>query len=200
MGFVHVFRSGNGPAHKIGKTRRAIADRLKDYETSNPEEFTLVHQIETEHYTEVETFIKRSVASHRILGRRELFNLQPTILGGVIEAAHSYLAFLPEEEEVEALSQLPADSARVVPARAEDQAVRRRLLELDEEIAVRIYERDRLRAGMKRAIGTAAGLGSLATWKSFPKDKLDPARLKEERPEVHAEYTEKVIERRFRLL
>lgn len=52
MGYVYIYRSGDGNVFKIGKAKD-VGKRIKTHATGNPEPLTEFDVIETEHYVQV---------------------------------------------------------------------------------------------------------------------------------------------------
>jgi hypothetical protein len=75
-----------------------------------------------------------------------------------------------------------------------------RLLEVRQAEDGLAIERERLEGELKLAIGSAAGLDGIATWKSHLKRELDIEALKWDHPTLCEEYERELRVRSFRLL
>ena len=64
MGFVYIYRSGEGNVFKIGKATD-VGKRIKAHTTGNPEPLAEFDLIETEHHSQCETYLHHRLRSRR---------------------------------------------------------------------------------------------------------------------------------------
>jgi predicted phage-related endonuclease len=101
--------------------------------------------------------------------------------------------------EAERLSREPHDDSLLEPT-DDHREKHRKLLEVREALDRLTFERERLEADLKVAIGSAAGLQGLANWKTVTREDVDRDRLREEQPDVYTRYLREIRTRRFDLL
>ena len=202
MAYVYFFRSGNENLFKIGKTARDdVEDRIRDLSTGNPHPLTVFDAIETEDEDECEKYLHKILRSKRSResAAQEFFEVAPDVLKSVIQDAREFLSeFLATKRAAERLADEKSEDRMVAP-RDEDRTIYRRLLEVREQQDRCEYERKHLENKLKLAIGTAAGLAGIASWKTLAKRRFDEAAFKEEEPEFYQAYVRTSHERRFDL-
>jgi hypothetical protein len=201
MGFVYILKSGDENLFKIGKAVD-VERRAKQLATGNPQPLAEFARIESEHPAECEKYLHHRLRTKRSRrsGAREFFEVEPAELEDLIRDVDVRV-----EEHVAALRGAKrlakqAHSDQMLDPTDSDQTKHRRLLEVREALEALVFERDRLEADLKVAIGNAAGLDGIATWRSYTKHELNNAALKAEEPEVYRRYLREVRTRRFDVL
>jgi hypothetical protein len=106
--------------------------------------------------------------------------------------------FLPKKEAAERLAEQRNDERMLKPGEAE-RDLYRRLLEVREQRDTLNFECMQLEAELKLAIGTAAGMEGIATWKAHIK-RLDQEAFGLEYPELHDQFMKESLARTFRPL
>jgi Meiotically up-regulated gene 113 len=201
VGFVYVYRSGDGNVFKIGRTTD-LGKRIKTHATGNPEPLTEFAVIETQYASQCETYLH-----HRLRSRRstrsdatEFFEVDPDDLAALVEDARHYAdEVLPKLAEVERLASEACDD-RVLPASELALDIYRRLLSVREQYDTLGFEKDRLEAELKLLIGATSGIERVANWRVIVSQRFDGELFKQEHPELHGQYLRESRYRRFDLL
>src|SRR5213596_925460 len=91
MGYVYIYRSGDGNVFKIGKATD-VERRVKAHATGNPEPLTRFDVIETEYPSQCETYLQHRLRSKRSTRSdgTEWFEVDPDYLTVVIADARHY--------------------------------------------------------------------------------------------------------------
>jgi hypothetical protein len=201
-GTVYVLRSGQEDLFKIGRTGSAVEARIRSLSTGNPHPLTLFDSIETEDDAACEAFIhgqlqgRRSTDSHA----REFFAVSATELESVISRARTFLSYdLPRAKEVEILARADCDGQIISAKEGHVHLYRQLLVAREYEYRARA-KRLRLENDLKLAIGTAAEVEGLATWKAHAKVVFDEARFKTAEPSLHRRFLRETSVRTLRLL
>jgi transcriptional regulator of heat shock response len=198
---VYVLQSGDENVFKIGKAVD-LERRMKNLATGNPHPLTLYRSIETEHAAECETYLHHRLRSKRSTrsDAKEFFDVEPSELEALLRDARAYVEdFLPRKAEAERLCHEQSDS-RVIEPTETQQETYRRLLKAREEHDALALECERLETELKLAIGTAAAMDGVASWKTQTMHKFDSTRFSEEHPEMYEEFLHETHTRVFRLL
>jgi hypothetical protein len=201
MAFVYILRSGEENLFKIGKAID-VDRRAKQLATGNPHPLTEFARVETEHPADCEKYLHHRLRTKRSRrsGAREFFEVEPAELEDLIRdvdvQVEEHVAALREAKR---LAKLVHSDQMLEPTDSE-KTKHRRLLEVREALEALVFERDRLEADLKVAIGNSAGLDGIATWKSYTKRELDSAALKADEPDVYRRYLREVRTRRFDIL
>lgn len=201
MGYVYIYRSGKGNVFKIGKATD-LGKRLKALATGNPEPLTQFDVIETEHPCQCETYLHHRLRSKKSTRSEanEFFELDPDELAELILAARHYAnEVLPRIAAAELLSQEECDDRILQPSDAEWEMYRA-LVVVREQYETLEFEKDRLEAELKLAIGSAAGMARVANWKMVSTHRLDADAFSREQPELYQAYMRETRSRRFILL
>jgi hypothetical protein len=202
MAFVYILRSGDEHLFKIGRTSGAVEARHRQLSTGNPHPLTPFDVIETDYASDCETYLHHRLRSKRS-GRSdatEFFELDPTELAEVIRDARDFVAdVLPKRAEAERLGNEQSDG-RILQPGDDEWETYRRLLDVRQAEDVLGYDRERLENELKLAIGRAAGLANMATWKTQSARRFDEAAFKTEDPGVYERFVRETRYRVFRLL
>lgn len=201
MGFVYIFRSGTENLFKIGRTVD-VKRRGRQLATGNPHPLTEFACIETEYASECEKYLHQRLRTKR--SRRseakEFFEIDPSELEQLLRDADRHVGdHVPVVRDADRLAKLESDGTMMEPEAPEREKYLR-LLEVREAEDGLAIERERLEAELKLAIGSAAGLDGIATWKSHVKRELDIEALKMDHPALYKEYERELRVRSFRLL
>jgi len=197
MAYVYILRNGNENLFKIGKSVD-VEDRIRGLTTGNPR-LAVFDKIETEDEDEWETYLHKRLRSKRSRGSsaQEFFEITPEALRTVLREAREFLpSFLQTRQAADCLADERSTDRMVAPSR-EDVAIYQELLEVREQEDRCRYQRLHLENKLKLAIGTAAGLDGVASWRTLTKQKFDQAAFKEEQSELYQKYSTAVFERRF---
>lgn len=201
MGYVYIRRSGDSNLFKIGRSVD-VERRGKQLATGNPETLTLFDSIESEYATECETFLKERLRLKR--SRRsaatEFLEVDVVELMAAIADTRDYERdVFARKGEVEHLAQAESEDRLLQPGDAEVDAYEKLLEARHAEDSAR-RERERLEMKLKLAIGTAGGLGGLATWKTEVAREFDTLALKDAEPEIYTRFIREKRRRRFLIL
>jgi hypothetical protein len=201
MGYVYIYRSGDGNIFKIGKAKD-VAKRIKTHATGNPEPLTEFDVIESEHYMQCETYLHHRLRTKRSTrsDATEWFEVDPDELRALIADARHYADHvLPLMAEAERLSEEQCDGRMLQPS-AEVFDTYRALLKVREDYDTLGFQKDYLEARVKRVIGTATGIERVANWNTVVAHRLDGERLRAELPDVYTAFLSEGRSRRFMLL
>jgi len=202
MACVYIRRSGNENLFKIGRTANDdVEDRIRKLSTGNPHRLTEIDIIETEDELEWEQYLHKMLRSKRSCesAAQEFFEVAPEVLKSVIREAREFLPeFLATRRAAERLADEKSEDRIATPG-DEQQAIYKELLEIREQEDKCAYKRKHLENKLKLAIGTAAGLEGIATWKTRAVSRLDQAAFREAQPELYRTYSKTSYERRFDL-
>src|SRR5712691_3687236 len=116
MGYVYIYRSGDGNVFKIGRSTD-LDKRIRTHATGNPEPLTRFDVIETEHASQCETYLH-----HRLRSKRsnrsdptEFFEVDPVALTELIaDARHHVEVVRPKMAEAERLAEEQSDDDRIL--------------------------------------------------------------------------------------
>jgi len=200
MGYVYIRRSGHENLFKIGKPAD-VEDRIGSLSTGNPHRLTEFDVIQTDDEGEWEQYLHKRLRSRRFREStaQEFFEVTPEELKSVIQEAREFLPeFLKAKREVDRLKHEKSEDRMVAPG-PEEQSMYMRLLEVREEQDRCEYERRHLENKLKLAIGTAAGLEGIASWKAIEESRFDQAAFKAARPDLFREYLKTSHKRKFDL-
>jgi hypothetical protein len=201
MGFVYIYRSGDGNVFKIGKAKD-VGRRIKTHATGNPEPLTEFDVIESEHYQQCETYLHHRLRTKRSTRSEgtEWFEIDPDELRALIADARHYAdEVLPMMAEAEALAEQECDGRILQPSDVVMDTYRA-LIKVREDYDTLGFQKDYLEAQLKRIIGTATGIERVADWKTVIAHRLDGERLKAERLDVYTAFLSEGRSRRFMLL
>lgn len=201
MGYVYIYRSGAGNVFKIGRATD-LAKRVKALATGNPEPLTPFAVIEADHPSKVETYLHHRLRSKKSSGSEanEFFEVDPDELAEVILDARQYAEeVLPKIAEADRLSQEECDDRILQPGDAE-WAMYNELVRVREEYETLEFDKDRLEAELKLAIGTAGGMERVASWRMVTSRRFDSERFSAQHPELYEAFFRESRARRFNLL
>jgi hypothetical protein len=201
MGYVYIYRSGDGNVFKIGYTTD-LEKRVKTHATGNPEPLTPFGVIETEHPSKCETYLHNRLRTKRSTRSdgTEWFEVDPDYLTDVIaEARHYADEVLPMIEEAERLSGEQCDD-RILPPTDAVLVTYRMLAKVREEYDTLGFEKDHLEAKLKLIIGTALGIEGVANWKMVSTHSFDAAAFKDAQPDLYQAFLREHRSRRLNLL
>lgn len=202
MGLVYVLRSGEQDLFKVGRTQGTVAERIAQLSTGNPHPLTEFASIETDRHAKCETFLHNRLRSRKVRlgGGNEFYAITPAQLDELLEEAREFVSVvLPRLEQAARVAQAVSDE----PLREPDAAERawiERLLEVREAENRITLERARLEAELKLALGKAAGLAGLATFKTETLEKFDESAFRAAHPTLHAAFVRTSRRRPFKLL
>ena len=198
MPYVYVLRSGSGNVFKIGRTRGDVDARIKKLSTGNPQPLTRFDVIETDHESLCENFLHNRLRTRRQGG--EFFALDPGELELVIAEARRFIAeFVPKQTEAARLATEENDE-RILDPDAAHIDTYQQLLQVREALDDLELQREQLETALKLAIGTAAGLDGLASWKTHSTQRFDTDTFKVAEPVLYSQYVHDSRVRTFRLL
>jgi hypothetical protein len=200
VAFVYILKSGDEDLFKIGRTRRDVEARIRQLSTGNPHPLTVFDVIETDYDSDCETFLHGRLRAKRLAGdAREFFAISADELGEAISDAREFMEeFAPRQREAERLAKEESDGRVLQPGDAEWDTYRRLVEVRVAETALKL-DRVRLETELKLAIGTAAGLERIATWRTQSTRTLDEARLKIAEPTLYESFLRESRSRVFRL-
>jgi len=201
MGYVYILRSGDQNVFKIGKATD-LERRVKTLATGNPEPLTQFDVIETDYAAQCETYMHHRLRSKRS-GRsaaNEFFDVDPGELTALIQDARNYVEeVLPKILEAERLAEQECDERILQPSDREWETYRT-LLDVRERYDTLSFDKDRLEAELKLAIGTAAGIERVANWKVVSAHRFDTDAFSREQPDQYQAFLRESRSRRFTLL
>jgi hypothetical protein len=190
MGCVYVLEIGAaGDLYKIGKAKDYAA-RLKAHRTMSTERLTLYAEIETEQYTDVETYLKHLLQGHRWLEGegRELYKAERHVIDEAIDAARRWATVvLPRMEQANALTEQESDGTTMTPDAAVMELYRERLRLKQFEWAAK-HEGERIDAELKVMMGTADELTGVAVYRSGLTSDFDERSFRADDPERYDRY------------
>jgi hypothetical protein len=202
MGYVYIYRSGDGNVFKIGRSID-YDRRVKAHATGNPEPLTQFDVIETEHAPQCETYLHhrlRSKQSRRGGEGKEWFEVDPEELAAMIADARHYTEeVLPMIAEAEALAIQQCDE-RILEPTATDWGTYLALVGVREKYETLEFDLHRLEAQLKLAIGTASGMERVANWKTVSRHSFDAITFKARHPELYDSFARETHSRSFNLL
>ena len=199
MAIVYAAKSDNDPRWKIGRTK-AKDKRLKAHRGSNPS-FTNYKECETDSPGKIEALLHNLLASKRALGTTEWFDCGDDEIESAFAEAEDYRDnVLPLKKSVDKLKDQDSGNDFLPP----DQGARHKydqLKAIREELSRLRYKQERLQLEIMDHIGVHKGIGGLFSWESHSKTCFDQTRFERERPDLYAQYRDKITtERRFVLL
>jgi excinuclease UvrABC nuclease subunit len=197
MGCVYFLRRANEDVFKIGKAD-CLADRMKSHSTTDPW-LEAYGAIETGEQSKCEAFLHKYYEAQRVEGTKEFFRLKPVEVDEAIEVAKLFVSQnLPVSKVVEQLSHQQSES-HMVGSTGREREIYRQLREVRQQEYRLKMRRELLENELKVGIGTAAGLGEIAIWKSQVRKVFDDSQLKIDNPPMHMEYLREQRIRVFRL-
>ena len=201
MGFVYIFQSGTEHKFKIGLTRGETGARKKQLSTGNPNPLIDFDVIETEHCEACEQFLHKTLQSKKISGghAQEFFAVEPGELQRVIQQARDYICeYARVHPEAERLKQTRSNGELKKPGN-EEISIYREIVELREHEDRARLRRELLECRLKIAIGDAAGIEGIATWKSGDRESFDQTAFKTAYPELYNSFKRSAQIRRWSL-
>ena len=200
MAYVYFLRNGNEKLFKVGRTSGELEDLIRTLSRGNPR-LTLFDAIETEDSNECEKYLHQMLRSKRNRegSAQEFFETTPEALKLLIHEARAFLPeFLATRQAAARLADEKSDDQMVTPDE-EDLALYKRLLEVREQHDRCVYEQEHLENKLKLAIGTAAGLEGIASWKTRAERRFDVAAFREAESDLYEAYRKTSYQRRFDL-
>jgi hypothetical protein len=198
---VYILRSGEDDLFKIGRAAD-LEKRMKHLATGNPHPLTLYAEIETEHASDCEAYFHHRLQSKRSTrsDATEFFEVDPAHLDELIDEVRVHNdEFLPRRAAAEHLAEEQNDDRMLEPGEVE-RGLYRRLLEVREQRDTLNFECVRLETELKLAIGTAAGMEGIATWKAHSMKRFDQEAFGVEYPDLYEAFKRESLARSFRLL
>ena len=200
-GYVYILQNGDTNVFKVGKAVD-LQKRLRTLGTGNPEPLNEFDVIETEHYSQCETYLHHRLRSRKVTRGEgnEWFEIDPDELAELIEDARNYVdEVLPLMAEAERLGGADCDDRILLPTETEWETYRA-LVKVREKYETLEFDVRRLEARLKLAIGTAAGMEKVATWKSISQTRFDADAFGREHPDLYGAFLRESRHRTFRLL
>jgi hypothetical protein len=201
MAYVYIYRSGDRNSFKIGKAVD-LARRKKALVTGNPEPLVEFDVIETEHASQVETYLHHRLRSKKSAQSEgtEWFDVDPDELGDVLRDARHYAEdVLPMIADADLLAEAQCED-RVLEPTSQEWALYRELVGFRERYETLEYDVKRLEAQLKIAIGTASGMQRVANWKTVASHRFDSDAFSQAHPELYGSFLRESSSRRFVLL
>jgi hypothetical protein len=197
MAYVYILRNGNENLFKIGKSDN-VEDRMRSLATGNPR-LSVFDTIETEDDDEWEGYLHKRLRSKRSRGSsaQEFFEITPDALNVILTEAREFLPKFLETREAAEILREEKSIDRIVTPSSEDAAIYERLLQAREQEDRWHYERLHLENRLKLAIGTAAGLEGMISWKTRTKQKFDQTSFRTAHPTLYEQYSVTIYERAF---
>jgi hypothetical protein len=198
---AYVLRIVGGPEnlYKVGKAK-SLEERLRAHRTMSIGRLEPYAEIETEHYNEIETFLKHSLQGNRWLEGegKELYQVEPRVIDAAIEAARRRADLIPRMTEAESLSEEASDETVLTPDNAAMALYRERLRVKAAEWVAK-HEGERVDAELKLLMGSACELEGVATFRSATMLDFDEARFRDDHKELYESYVVMKPVRQFRI-
>jgi hypothetical protein len=200
-GSAYVLKIGTAAdLYKIGKAKN-YEERLKAHRTMSVERLTLYAEIETEHYGEIETYLKHLLQGHRWTGGegRELYQAQPGVIDDAVAAARDRATVvLPRMARAAALTALVSDGTVLTPDAA-IKALHRERLRLKQVEWEAKHEGERIDADLKLIMNAASEIAGVATFRSGETRDFNETRFRRENEEMYERYTDLKPSRQFKI-
>lgn len=209
MGYLYAFQRGFKDSFKVGKTDRALRQRMGELQNGALEPLSVYGYIETPHSLEAERFMHRFLAASRAdIG--ENFTCAALEIDRALAACTRYLHDeLPAILRVQQLAKefetadttgrtLPADESATSLAdhiRTLDASVRA----VKQQLAAHQAERDQCVASLKVLIGNHDRIEGAAAWRwEDGRQTLRDDLLRQERPDLFQQYCSKIDKTQFK--
>jgi hypothetical protein len=187
MGFVYFVKHDGSDVYALRSTAAADPGNVDA-------------KIPSDDPPECESFLQHYFESKCVDRKAKLFRLGSEDLGVAFKAAEGFVRrFVPLQHSVEQLKTQTSSNRLVAPERRHGELCRqiRELREQEFRISKR---RELLENELKVAIGTAAGIEGLATWRSHVQNSFDRERFKAEHPDMFNSYVHPKIMRTLQLI
>jgi hypothetical protein len=165
------------------------------------ERLALYAEIETEHYGEIETYLKHLLQGHRwIQGEgREIYQAARDVIDDAVTAARNRAeVVLPRLIQAAALAGEVSDGSVLMPDEAVIELYRERLrLKQDEWVAR--HEGERIDAELKLIMRAASEVRGVATWRSSLTSDFDEAGFRRDHAELYESYKIMRPSRQFKI-
>jgi T5orf172 domain len=189
-GCVYVLKLGAAAdLYKIGKAKD-YEERLKAHRTMSVERLTLYAEIESEHYGDIETYLKHLLQGHRRIegDGREIYQAERDVIDNAVAAARNWAAVvLPRMAEAAALTAQVSDGTVLTPDDAVMELYRERLRLKQAEWAAK-HEGERIDAELKLIMRAASELEGVATWRSGVTPDFDEGRFRHDHEDLYESY------------
>jgi len=198
MGSVYALLEVGSNLIKFGRAKTP-KKRFEDGRTFNRrlKRFDVI-EVDDAYTSKCEKYVHNNLRTKRYSG--EFFAVTPDEARAAMRDASAYFAeFAPLNDKVEALKKEQSDD-RMLPPRDEEHELFSKYVQAREEQDRWTARRELLENKLKAAIGTAAGLEGLLTWKSIEVTRLDQNGLKEFDYEVYKRWAKPSMERRLQLI
>jgi T5orf172 domain. len=197
MSWIYLTKNGTAGLVKIGRARD-VASRHGQFATGNPEDMTILAEIETDEASKGESFLHGMFMSRRRRG--EFFELTDEEAVEGADLARRFLAQdIPAEREAKELAAAECDAAPREPD-AEERELHRELVDAREDKYRAEVKCARIENRLKVRTGTSEGLVGLVSWRTHTRTSFDETAFRSEHPELHASYLRTSRQRTFRLL
>ena len=159
----------------------------------------IASKIETEEPADCESFLLHYFESRCVDREKKTFRFGADEVANVVKVAEGFSRrFLPLQNAVEQLKH-QASNNRFLPAEQRQRDLCHQIHILREEEFRVSKRRELLENELKVAIGTAAGIQGLATWRSHEQDSFNRERFKAEHPDMFRAYVQPKIVRLLKL-
>jgi hypothetical protein len=189
-GCVYVLKIGAAAdLYKIGKAKD-YEERLKAHRTMSVERLASYAEIETEHYGDVETYLKHLLQGHRWTDGegREIYQAERGVIDDAIMAARNWAAVvLPRMTEAAELTTQGSDGTVLTPDDAVIALYRERL-RLKQAEWVAKHEGERIDAELKLLMRAASEMAGVAIWRSAVTADFDEARFRRDHEDLYESY------------
>ncbi len=198
MGHVYLFLDTSTGEYKIGATKEDDVEvRLNQLRTGNPHlERSL--DFETADPFKPETILKNSFAEKRT--KRDFYSLSDADLFDVEQIVNDYEGMWVQVKDSVNVLKKQWDNGEMLQ---QEESHRQHVADFQQKKG-KFYraklEFEQARDLVRIDIGPFKGIIGLVTWKAFQKLWLNGARLKEEQPELYAQYAESKVQRRLQAL
>jgi hypothetical protein len=197
MSWIYLTKNGTAGLVKIGRAGD-VASRHGQFATGNPEDMTIIAEIETDEASKGESFLHGMFMSRRRRG--EFFELTDEEAVEGADLARRFLTDdVPLEREAKRLAGLECDAPAREPD-AEEREIHRELIEAREEKYRATVKCAHLENRLRVKTGTAEGLIGLVSLRMHTRTRFDETACKIKYPEIHAEFLTRSRHRTLRLL
>jgi hypothetical protein len=196
MGTVYFVREHGRDHFKIGHTKGEVGARVRGLKKSGGPLYLQFREISTPCHLLVEKHLHSILGPKRTTG--EWFGLTE------VEALAAYDAgvelarrYERQGQELELLAGLTSTTSIELEPSPEIVELCDRISKMKAARAALEYELNLLENDLRMAIGPNDGVRGLATWKVVSTDRIDQARLREEKPDLFEAYLAKSFSRRL---
>ncbi len=192
---VYILREGISNLFKIGRTSGSVDGVVKRLRTGNPRPLNIFRVIETDQESACETFFHKQLRERMVVlgGGCEFFDFESNpadVEAIVVDTQRKFEERSEIRQIIDVLKDQQSTAVLLEPSK-EDQAIMSRLLTIEKEQELLLFEVEMLKGKLMKRIGTASGIRGIATWKTQTSRMYSERLFRDSDPERYQALLEK---------